>query len=149
MILLSIDPGACTGFALFVNGELADCGLLDARKVPLTIPLTVRPDVCVIERPDGRPNSANRMSPADMCTLGIRIGKLQQAACAERTIEVEPNDWKGSTSKAISHNRTAAAMTPEERDRVLKCLAPYAPGDRHNALDAIGIGLRYLKRTRV
>lgn len=146
MILLAIDPGACAGFALFVNGELADCGLVGAVDLPVTLPLMVRPDVCVVERAH---QGQGKATLKDLITLSIRAGALAQAAGAPDTRFLEPGTWKGSAPKHISERRVAEALTPDEQARVLACLRAHPAALRHNALDAIGIGLHFLRRTRV
>jgi len=57
-----------------------------------------------------------------------------------------PREWKGQVPKRIHQPRIIKALTDEERAEMDKDLAPYTKSLRHNALDAVGIGLKYLRR---
>lgn len=151
-MLLAIDPGVSTGWALFDSARrLHSCGLgAPDPQMPGAL------DEVIIEceqlrgRGEKNPNSILLMAR----NAGEWFGRFEGFA-PTRYIRVA--DWKGQTSKEIDHRRTWSKLAPEEiRALVLGCkgLSPRsAPVDaairegltkadkRANVLDAIGIGL--------
>jgi hypothetical protein len=133
-MLLAIDPGAAAGWALFEGKRLAACGLDIFTHCPLV-------DRVVIERP----HSAKTKAPVrDVITLAIRAGewggRLRELLGVEPEY-VEPATWKGSTPKDISHARTWAKLSPDERVVLAKAGEGVAPSKRHNVVDAVGLAL--------
>ncbi len=163
-MLLAIDSGACSGWALFVGGVLRACGLneppddLDSpwlystEKADINNPLAV-----VIECPQLRPRGEK--NPNSILLVARSAGEWggRYKAVGADVSYVTPNDWKGSSPKEIDHRRTFAKLSPEELQAlVLGCkgLSPRsAPIDkavrvglsksdvRANLMDAVGIGL--------
>lgn len=128
--MISIDPGKHTGWARFVAGILTDCGLgyppfdpFDSKNV-------------VIERPTIYPRSP--VPPNDIIELAITAGRIAERLGGE-TVWVLPRRWKGTIPKAIMGERILKALTPEEFARI-------PAKARHDVIDAIGLGLWYLKR---
>ncbi len=142
-MLLAIDPGADTGWALFDSARrLTACGLGSP-----VLPGRLIEDV-LIECPKLRPRGEKNPNAILLVArnAGEWAGRLE-GQTAGRIRYVTPNDWKGSTSKDISHARLWAKLDPKEQAIVDKAFAEapgrngLAPSKRHNVLDAIGIGL--------
>ncbi len=129
--MISIDPGKHTGWAWFLDEKLIACGL-GRPEVRGEVPLD---DLAVIERPTIYPRSP--VPPNDIIELAITAGRI--AAGFERVEWVLPRRWKGTIPKAIMGERILAKLTPAE-------LARIPSGARHDVIDAIGLGLWYLKR---
>jgi hypothetical protein len=140
-MLLTIDPGTDTGWALWgpsgleLNG-LMGCGLSDKK-----FPLYSGTAVVWIERPVVYPRS--KVPPNDLIQLALTAGQISgwYEARGCKTCYVQPADWKGQVPKAIHHRRIRAELSPAERKLLDDALATLAPSKRHNVLDAVGIGL--------
>lgn len=134
-MLLAIDPGTDTGWAVFSGKVLADCGLG-------TPPAEyARPDRVLIEVPKFRPSDPN---PQSLIVLAVKAG--EHGGRYAKPEYLIPNDWKGSTPKPISHARIWGVLDPAEQGIVDRKLRGVAAGKRHNVLDAIGIGLHGVGR---
>lgn len=144
MTLLAIDPGVkkC-GYALFQDRELIECGSILARSVndvSVVLGSRDRPDICVIELPQIYPVSKG--DPNDLISLAYAVGYYQATVSAETQITVLPRAWKGTVKKEVMGARIESRLTEHERKLVPR-LAKYR---RHDVIDAVGIGLWYLKR---
>lgn len=138
-MLLSIDPGARTGWACFREAQLVSCGLTTPAKWPDLVRQADGIDV-LIEEPTLYPHS--KANPADVMSLQLKVGELKgrfEAVGCKVTL-VQPRTWKRQVSKAICHQRAAKVLSDAERS-----LAATA---NHDTWDAIALGLWYLKRTR-
>lgn len=141
-MLLAIDPGNATGWALFsTSGELIECGLSSPAKW-ITLVTRVapwKPDV-LIEEPTLYQHS--KANPASVMALQLKVGELkgrfESAGCTVRL--VQPRTWKGQVPKLVHNQRTLKALSDTER--------ALCEGARHDTLDAIGLGLWALKRVR-
>lgn len=152
-MLLAIDPGTDTGWALFGNaGALLACGL----EVP-------NPDLLgsgmrvLVEVPKFRPGDPN---PQSLIVLALKAGEWGGRYLQREYLT--PNDWKGSTPKDVSHRRIFAKLDPTELGELVKGCKGVSPrlapineaiagglsksDKRHNILDAIGIGLHGVGR---
>ncbi len=154
-MLLAIDPGANTGWAVFDScRRLSACGLFDGEKYT-SLPAADAGSRVLVECPKLRPRGEK--NPNSILLVARSAGEFggRYSRC---TVEyLTPNDWKGSTSKGIDHRRTFSKLAPEElRALVSGCLglsprsapineaiaAGLSESDkRANILDAIGIGL--------
>ena len=148
-MILAIDPGgACLGWAFFDSGGvLTACGLsrtkektidgrvLDHRTVLAKMAVVVDRIVC--ERMTWR-GRQTKSGPQDLMDLNVIAGAMG-------TEWVTPAEWKGHVPKDIHQPRILKALTPEER-KIVMAVGP--PSLRHNAIDAVGIGLYALKRMR-
>lgn len=133
MRLLAIDPGTHQGWAHFESGRLVACGLGAA------------PDmVCqkvIIELPEYRPGS--RVSPNDLISLAVKVG-LAAARHYDVVEFVKPSKWKGSVPKEIHGRRIVAKL---DADEVYELGLAKCPGSKlNNIVDAVGLGLWWLKR---
>lgn len=157
-LIVAIDPGNCTGVAFFLDGKLVRA--YDAKpdgKLDFPVPfgwgggIGSRDSLGVIELPkfygqeryDGDPRKATATANSlirEAVTLGRWVERLAIAGIPYET--VEPSTWKGQVSKEGMNNRTMRALALDEVVHV-----PVIARSRlHNVLDAIGVGLWYLKR---
>lgn len=77
-------------------------------------------------------------NPENILLLTLVVGRLTQ----NDSIYVRPRKWKGNVKKDVMTRRIAAQVKKEFPD-LHKQLAKVPAGVRHNALDAVGIGLWY------
>lgn len=156
MRLLAVDPSlACSGYALFDNGVFERAGVVSTLS---SEPLPVRIRACsatlsgvdydqlVIEWPQIYPHARGKgQDPNDLlCVAGV-VGAIlgETWRDAEYIKLVHPADWKGQVPKKIHNARVLQRLSAEERTRL-----PDLPASKlHNAIDAIGLGLWYLKRS--
>ncbi len=150
-MLLAIDPGVSTGWALFNNAfRLHSCGL----GMPT---VSDAPDEVVIEceqlrgRSEKNPNSILLMAR----NAGEWFGRF--AARGAYTQYIRVADWKGATPKDINHRRTFSKLGPDELAALVSGCSGVSPRSasvdaairvgltkadkRGNILDAVGIGL--------
>jgi hypothetical protein len=150
-LVVAIDPGNCTGVACFIDEKLvlayasSPAGRLILPASPFELPAHA-----IIELPKfygqrayddpaqatGTANSLIR----EAVTLGRWVERL--AARGIDCDEVAPSEWKGQVSKGGMNNRTLRALSDAER----ACIPELAASKIHNVLDAVGVGLWYLKR---
>ena len=136
-VLLAIDPGRVSGWALYGDRILLALGVSDGDR-PETFP-QVLPDQVVVERPESR---GSRGAPADdLIALALRAGLFAGWYRAPITW-ARVSSWKGSLSKTIVHMRAVERLTAPERNT----LAAARPGP--DTLDAVAIGLWALGRAR-
>ena len=131
-VLLAIDPGTHTGWALF-DEKLLGCGLGDP---PTELALRV-----VIEIPQIYPG--HPVPPNDLITLAFLAGRYAGRATCEVST-VFPHQWKGNLSKENCAARVRFRLSPEEKEVVDVLDIPAK--QLHNVMDAIGIGLFALGR---
>jgi hypothetical protein len=144
--LLAIDPGgACLGWALFEDGVLIEVGLsrtkeqltgARARHHALILP-KARGGRVVSEMMRYR-GSRSGIPPQDLVELNLIAGHVGSEW-------VYPDEWKGRVPKEIHQPRILKALTPEEL-YLVEGVRP--PTLRHNAIDAVGIGLYCLGRLK-
>ncbi len=141
MILLAIDPGISTGWALFSQGilhrvgtgQLWDCGY---------------PNMCIMEKPQIYPHAKGR--PNDLITLAIQVGEYKQLV-ESRGARVElvlPHTWKGNVPKEIHHARILGKLSEAEKALVprVKTSQKNPHGYDNNILDAVALGMYRLGR---
>lgn len=155
MILVGIDPGkvAC-GWALFRSGVLEGAGIVRGENVEVSaigvlaagVALRsagcLRPDVVIIEKMVVYPGMRQKGDQNDLITLSIIGGAAAAALRGLETIFVEPREWKGQVPKAIMSKRILAELSADERTKIEKMPASL----KHNALDAVGLGMWNLGR---
>lgn len=147
-MLLTIDPGAKSGWAIFDNGVLVACGR-DAPPPEWLEGVTH----AVIEFPVIYPHGKTA-NPNDIVklawTAGEQAGLLMAHGIEVRT--VEPRAWKGTLDKDVCCRRVwrrlqdheaavAAKWQPEDEGKVKDA--------KTHVLDAIGIGLNAVGRWRL
>jgi hypothetical protein len=131
--LLAVDPGASTGWAAFSGDRLAAWGLGD--------PPVESAGRIAIELPQVYPRQ--QVPPNDLIALAFLAGRYAGRARGAVST-VLPHQWKGNMPKDVCAARVRARLSPEERAVVDACDVP--DKQRHNVLDAIGIGLFALGR---
>jgi hypothetical protein len=134
---IAIDPGKhqC-GLAKFEAGKLLvacmikpeELGLFDAEYTRLVIEI---PRIYPVARQKGDQN--------DLIEVAFAAGKC--SAFFQEVKRLYPRDWKGTMPKEKMTARIESRLTPTEFAQVLTRGAL-----RHNALDAVGIGLYTLGR---
>jgi hypothetical protein len=159
---VAVDPGkhAC-GVAVFIGGTLrgayyprtmgnwgrveqwrqtANAVLLDLR----TAGYQVRDLALVCEVPKARKERTDAADDLLDLTgvLGALVGSFRIVLWDPR-----PEEWKGQVPKEVTHRRLEKIyLTDAEkfcRDQTLRAVPPSL---RHNALDAIALGVEYLRR---
>lgn len=140
MILLAIDPGVNTGFALFRNGYLSNCG------IQKDIDFFYFANTLVIEKPQIYRGRLQKGDPNDLITLAIQVGRYVErfSRVASRVELVLPATWKGQVPKEIHHPRIMNTLNETERPVIeaVKC----AKSLRHNIIDAVGLGIWFLQK---
>lgn len=164
-VILSIDPGLDTGWALWRAGRLIACGHGDPRSSPLHVVHSTKQDEDVIhdvwiEDQEIYPRSP--VPPNDVLTLAKLAhstrGRYETLGCTVHM--VLPRAWKGQTpctctakqpdpAACTHHSRVWAALTVHEQNIAADVCKGMAPGKRHNVLDAIGIGQWVVKHAGV
>jgi len=159
--LIAIDPGSCSGWAMFCAGALSSCGVYKWRndeELP-TVALTPgAPGVVVVELPKVYPGEKRQVPANDLIQLAYRAGMLSQfvgggakpglvtsGGKSQKINVVFPYEWKRQVPDSILYARIDRVLRPEERAvaEAAECAKSY----RHNMLDAIGIGLVFLGRS--
>lgn len=140
-MLLAIDPGTVTGWAVFgKEGRLVGCGLGDPRSERSYFFGSNTVARVVIEHPKIYPGGRTK-NPDDIAKLAGKAGEWHGRFEANGPEYVYPHQWKGSTPKEIQHARDWAKLSEAERAVVDAAGRGIAPSKRHNMLDAVGIGL--------
>ena len=142
---LSIDPGACTGWAVWFT----ETGRPRLVAAGIGEPPFEQVDAClaeaVIECPQVYPRSP--VPPNDLITLAVLVGRYAEACVQaadrdhDRVRLVLPHAWKGSVPKEVTAKRVLAALSPDELAVLEEAYEDIPKGLRHNLLDAVGIGL--------
>lgn len=134
--LLAIDPGACTGYALFQKYAEGRWALVNAGAYPPDRRVFLEPYTVVIESPQIYPNSKAR--PADILTLARIVGRYQERYDSSEQVLVSPHEWKGSVNGDIMIARIESALNRTEIEIAARADLPKSK--YHNMIDAIGIG---------
>jgi len=143
--ILAIDPGVkISGWALFEEAELIEIGrtstkatdrILAAVEQNEQLPVA---DNLIIEKPVVYPFERQKGDQNDLIDLAIVVGYF--SSFYEFVRLVTPRQWKGRTPKDISNRRILEACPEAE-----KMLESIPQGQQNHAIDAIGIGIWYLK----
>lgn len=138
---MTIDPGNHTGWARFDSALLVACGLTTpAQWLELVLVMTADRPAILIEEPTLYPHSKAR--PADVMALQLKVGELkgrfEMAGCKVEL--VQPRVWKHQIPKHVHNARTLKHLSNSER--------ALAEGQRHDVLDAVGLGLWKLGRLK-
>jgi len=154
MKVIAIDPGKDAGVAVFVDCILQHAALANwddshavfraaARWQDSVDGVMCRGDV-VCEVPQSyRMGAASRQS---LLTLSFRAGYLVGLLRPEMFRLVTPQEWKGQTPKHIQQARTAAVLSTQEHDVLMRVMRDIPESKQHNVWDAVGIGLWHLRR---
>lgn len=162
-VLMAIDPGNCSGIAVFDKGILYDVYLHDWSKSQfVNTSKYLDPDELVIEIPKIYPRENWKGDPNDEIKVAVIAGKF--IGCFNnlpysRIQEVRPHQWKGSRPKKVHCLYILGLLLPKEivvLERDLKksymVIKDEISQDKktktHNAIDAIGVGLWKLRRVQ-
>lgn len=148
-MLLAIDPGLDTGWAILLDGKLLNAGLGDP-------PAATGCTKVIIERPQIYPRSKG--DPNDLITLAIQVGRYSERFANREVEHMLPHTWKGTVDPDILCRRVWASLDAREKDLLGARLEPLArkpfsdktltEGRRHNVIDAVGIAKWSLSRAR-
>jgi len=143
-MILSFDPGVCTGWAAVEYDVLIACGVIEWRGFEFTPYLgfvaRLWRHLLVIEKPQVYTTRLQKGSQEDIVDTAVRAGMIASWARnmtigSTRTLFPSPADWKGQTPKKIHNQRVLGDLTPGERS-----LIPKLPERKlHNCVDAIGL----------
>jgi hypothetical protein len=144
-MLLAIDPGADTGWALFDScRRLSACGLNNLPEVRPGHRILIE---CPRLRPRGEKN------PNAILLVARNAGEYGGRYSSFGVVEyLTPNDWKGNLRKSVSATRSKHKLDYKEHGIVEEAFASLpgrnglAPSKRHNVWDAIGLGLHGVGR---
>jgi hypothetical protein len=160
---VAIDPGkhAC-GVAVFIGGTLRGAYYPQTRGGPTRVGIWVGTGTAVLLAlkeagyPAGKlglvcevPKARESRTDAADDLLDL-TGVLGVIAPHFNSIlwDPRPEEWKGQVPKEVCHRRLEGYLTSAEkfcRDQTLNSVSKSL---RHNALDAIALGVEYLKKNR-
>lgn len=169
MRILTLDPGLrAPGLAAFEGGELvwassmhsstgcrgpeqwARVSRATSDSFSVKFP-SGNVDVLVVEKPQVY-TCRNNANPDDLIELSAALGACVATVEAyyfiEKYVTYLPREWKGQVPKEVHHRRIRRALKGTEQAALKKCLAGIQPDLQHNALDAVGLGLKYLGRIK-
>lgn len=151
-LIWAFDPGRATGWAVFFDGELVDCGLIKIEPhLPVDLSGPCNASVIVpkvwIEEPVFR-QANNKVDVQDLMRLDRKVGRIAERCLVLgfKADTVTPSDWKGSVPKNIHNTRTLAQLTPEEMHRFKTYTKGVAAGELNNVIDGVGLGLWAAKK---
>jgi hypothetical protein len=97
----------------------------------------------IVEVPRVYPAARQKGDQNDLIALaGVAYALACSFSFAEKRIRYFPREWKGTVDKETMARRIEARLSEVERATIEPCPQSL----RHNVLDAIGIGLKYLGR---
>ena len=132
MLVLGIDPGLATGWALIGDEDgLIEAGLGDPRK-EFFFGASDSENIVTIECPVVYPHS--KTNPNDLIKLAVMVGEYKQYFCHARVKLVAPATWKGQVPKTVTEKRVRAQFP-----NAGEFLDKYPRSTLHNVSDAIGL----------
>lgn len=125
---LERGPSAWVDMASAVHAYVYDLGALKGTSTTL-----VQEIMRVYPRQKG--------DPADLLELNGVNGAIAAMLPCDKYVAYFARDWKGQVPKPIHNARVESQLTAEEKQKIRTL-----PSLRHNAIDAIGIALFYVRR---
>lgn len=101
-------------------------------------------DVVVVELPQVYLHGRMVGDPDDLIGMAFTAGRIVSLISCGEVVTVKPAEWKGQVPKDIHNARTMAKLNEYEREVLEHSGVPKHL--KHNLIDAIGLGLWYLKR---
>ncbi len=151
-MILSVDAGVkVAGAAAWNDGKLVSAWLARGKTwyetaFQLMKDTTFIPDILVIEVPQIYSEHKLTGDPNDLIDVALMAGAVQglfaSFECPLQVVCYRPGQWKGQVPKAIMGRRILARLSEAEKATIESC----PESMRHNAIDAAGIGLKYLHR---
>lgn len=138
--LLAIDPGASTGWALFVYDALVECGRGDPPRDGGRLSY----GTVVIECPRAYPHG--KVDPNDLIALARKVGRFE--TLYPNAEIVYPSTWKGSLTKQQCHARFLQRLDQTEWAALDAGLVGVPNSARHDVKDAVCLGLWKLGRKK-
>lgn len=140
-MLLAIDPGISTGWAIFSLTKLIDCGL--GEDWPLTCWGAVQFEA-IIELPEVYNPRFMKGDPNDLITLARRVGRYEERLIL-KGIPVEvvlPKTWKGQLDKDVHHARGRRRLSDSEKIILDQAEVPIGSlKAKLDVRDAVNLGL--------
>jgi hypothetical protein len=146
----AIDPGLTSGWAQFTAKKLSGAGVFREHDYPAVWHRGYE-QTLVIEVPRIYPHRS-KGDPNDIVQLALTVGEIRghYRPQVTRIVETYPASWKGQVPKEIHHARVLKQLADDET----RILAPHARrfskthphGFDHNLLDAVALGLWFLRR---
>lgn len=133
--LISIDPGKCSGVAIFDDGALTDAYVTEQIE-----PVDHGAAQVVCELPRIYPTGKGKGNPNDLISVALSAGRL--CALYPGTQYVFPHSWKAQVDGDIMCQRILCFLSKPEATR----FQVLPKSKEHNMIDAIGIGLWHLGR---
>lgn len=158
MRLITIDPGAKTGWAFFIDGRLRGCGTWPIARMMREWCAPPQGALVLLEHPVLYPNDGNKkkanVPDNDVVRLGVRTGELGgRFFTGGAEIEYEyPRSWKGNIGKPapgkqyIIEKRVMRVLDDEESKLIYSTMSARAKSPNDNMIDAVGLGLWKLGR---
>lgn len=165
--LLSIDPSirAC-GIAVFDKSKLVHANVLRTMAVvnPVisieeiadkvltsweqTMGVSYAPEVLIVELPQIYSGKQAKGDPNDLIPSAILAGVLWEKLKPKAIMLPQPKQWKGQLTKEVTTNRVMEKLTDRELTNVSDDLMRVPSNLRHNAYDAIALGIWGLERLK-
>jgi hypothetical protein len=146
MNLLAIDPGKATGWAYFRNHILVMSGVIPF-DISMTVPFaTWSVDEVIIEKPVIYDPKRWEGDPNDLISVAIVAGYIGGIVNCRNVKWITPQRWKGNRPKNVDHRHTMSLLSTEEKEVIKEDWKGVLKSQKHNMIDAIGIGLWYLRR---
>lgn len=147
---VSIDPGKhVSGWALWLGEHLLGCGIhRHGEDLPALITEFSPVERVYLETMEIR-GSRSGGKEADLLHVATRGSYFAGRIRPRHLVEFTPSGWKAQVPKDIHHDRVRFALDRPREEEVLRTgLLPVPAGNRKEVLDAIGIGLYGLGRTK-
>lgn len=157
MRLLAVDPSLrATGWAVFDDGRLTMAHVLTTGEAPPAVALhrigqvlqwrARAADLVVTEFPRIYGHKGSKgADPNDLLWVAAVAGVA--AGCGHEVAQVvTPSEWKGQSKKEKTRRLVLEALDRHGELEVFESLEREYGHLAHNGVDAIGIGLYYLKR---
>ncbi len=163
--VLTIDPGRYLGWAAWYDRDLVACGLRrskakhagaigleqSADEIPTGADLAIVEQMIhyPAKRSD-RESEASRNAKANDLIMVTAIGAIVAARSGASRIEYLPAlKWKGTRpTEGVIEGMVQKALRPDELEVYAKAYRELPKAQRHNLVDAVGIGLHVHGRIR-
>ena len=143
--MMSIDPGTkVIGWALWQDSKLFRCGLARGKDWIRTVSNVPKEELELVVIEDQQIYRSSSIDAHSLLKLARVVGGTVFHLQAGDVKLVKPREWKGQVPKKICNSRTLQKLQMSEKVAVE--LAQCPEGLKHNMIDAIGIGLFYLRR---
>lgn len=149
-MIFAFDPGARSiAWARFECARLVACGYVETRDSSAlqdAIKATgARGHEAWIEVPQVYQQRAWKGDPNDLIAVAVTVGRIAAEVGAGGEVHfARPHEWKGSVPKDVMVKRIESKLLTCEAEILHAAKIPRAK--RHNAIDAIGLGLWALRR---